>query len=362
MIPLRLAATGHLSDNSVVARLLIEPLSDDISTFGRDYVLINESGGWCTFLNEDHKISVRTNSRDVNGDVVVLPPEKGGLNRIIRAKSEHNSLLITERCDQLCVMCSQPPKEQHHDMFGTFMLACLLAPRNSVIGITGGEPMLFKEQLFALVLQVQSQRPDISFHILTNGQHFRTEDLETLRHPAFRSVTWAIPIYSTIAKLHDRIVGKAGAFRRLIKSFETLSFTANLIEVRTVVLRSNYHNLPELANFVTLYLPFVSQWSIMQMERIGFGRMNWSDEFFDTSVEFGNIARALCIAKGRGGTPKLFNFPLCTVPDEYRSFAVSSISDWKRKYEGFCEKCAIRAECGGFFEWYDAKSGFRNVG
>jgi hypothetical protein len=57
----------------------------------------------------------------------------------------------------------------------------------------------------------------------------------------------------------------------------------------------------------------------------------------------------------------LYNFPICTVPAAYRAFAVSSISDWKRRYLATCDGCGLRDRCGGFFEWYPEGHGFSKV-
>jgi len=154
-------------------------------------------------------------SEELDGDVVLVKPSVGRAERLIRAKSDHNSLLVTERCDQLCVMCSQPPKKTHADRFSALTEASLLAPRDCVIGITGGEPTLYKDQLLRMLERVISVRPDLSFQVLSNGQHFDQADVLRLRNPIYRRVQWGIPLYASTANLHDEIVGKVGAFNRL---------------------------------------------------------------------------------------------------------------------------------------------------
>ena len=362
MIPLRLAAEGHFAGETVVARLVSNKREDATSTLGRDYQFISQEGDWAHYSRLGHSIRLRADPDDMDGDVIMLPPNGSSAHRLIRANSEHNTLLITEQCDQLCVMCSQPPKAKHTDLFPVLMLACVMAPQGAVIGISGGEPLLYKDQLFALLMQVRVQRPDITFHVLTNGQHFGVDDLDVLRSPGLANVFWAIPIYSSESKIHDRIVGKSGAFERLLETFILLAHTPAQIEVRTVVMQSNHEHLVPLADFLTTYVPFASQWSIMQMERIGFGRKNWEKEFFDTSIDFSSVARALRVSHGRGLDARLYNFPLCTVPDSYQQYSVPSISDWKQKFLDFCKDCKLKRKCGGFFEWYECSSGFERVG
>jgi hypothetical protein len=43
------------------------------------------------------------------GDIVVMHPRSGHVRTLFRPDSEHNALLVTERCNSFCLMCSQPP-------------------------------------------------------------------------------------------------------------------------------------------------------------------------------------------------------------------------------------------------------------
>ncbi|MGE6742959.1 hypothetical protein ACQKGC_22055 [Allorhizobium pseudoryzae] len=173
---------------------------------------------------------------------------------------------------------------------------------------------------------------------------------------------WGIPLYASRAELHDEIVGKQGAFDRLRRSLSLLLSGGAAIELRTVVMKQNWYDLPKLAKYVAARLPFIDRWALMQLENIGFGRMNWQKSFQDTSADFGALDRAIDIASARGVETTLFNFPLCSVPAPYRTLAPATISDWKCKHESFCDDCSARSRCGGFFEWYDHRNGFAKLG
>ena len=288
----------------------------------------------------------------LDGDVVLVQPDGRRIERLLRAGSPHNTLLVTERCDQLCVMCSQPPKKTHVDRFALFEQACLLAEPDSVIGISGGEPTLYKQALLTMIERVLAQRSDLAFHVLTNAQHFDADDVERLRAPIFRQVLWGVPLYASDLAVHDEIVGKAGAFARLEKSFAHLLMAGARVELRTVLVTSNLAELPKLARYVTRRLRFVHAWSIMQLEHVGFARNRWPQLYVDHSQDFAALAAALDEAKLHGIPARLFNFPRCTVPEPYRHLAAASISDWKRKYLPACGSCRERDACTGFFEWH----------
>lgn len=342
MIPLTLPVRSDAEEVYVV-RLLAEDgvlmLEEDAegATYATPFGLLSADGA---------------SADDLSGDVVMVEPRSGRMDRLLRAGSPHNTLLVTERCDQLCVMCSQPPKKTHVDRFDHLEAAAMLAEQDAVIGITGGEPTLFKERLLTMLERVLAARPDVAFHVLTNGQHFEAADVPRLRAHDYSRVTWGVPLYATDPALHDVIVGKVGAFERLEEGLAHLAMAGASIELRTVLLSFNLEALPALAWHVATRIPFIRTWSIMQLENIGFARGRWAELYVDHAVRFEPIADALDVAAMHGIPASLFNFPRCTVPADYREQAPASISDWKRRYAPACDGCPERASCCGFFEWH----------
>ena len=347
MIPLTLGAQSEAS------RPFVTRVRYDGADLGdADARLIAEVDGECAFTTKQGLFALATRGLGIDGDILLVDPERGAAERILRADSRHNTLLVTERCDQLCVMCSQPPKKTHVDRFQYFREACLLAPEGMVIGVSGGEPTLYKQELFELVEEVLEARADLSFHILSNGQHFDRGDVERLRNPIYRRAVWGIPLYSAKPSIHDEVVAKPGAFERVEQSFEVLINAGARIELRTVVMKRTVPGLAGLAERIAARLGFIESWSIMQLENIGFAKNRWGELYYDHSADFGPIARALDVAQRHGIKARLFNFPLCTVPHNYRHLAPPSISDWKRKYAPACGSCRAKDQCTGFFEWH----------
>lgn len=355
MIPLRLQVDAPSLDGPMVVRLR----GSHAEAGPLDAALVDREDDVHEYDLAGMSMRLRVPpGEDVEDDVLLLLPGSHSAHRLIRARSPHNTFLVTERCDQLCVMCSQPPKAHHSDLFPYFRQAANLAPRNVFLGLSGGEPMLFKHQVFDLLRSSLEERPDLHFHVLTNGQHFEENDVDELRGFPHDRVLWGVPLYSHREDEHDQIVGKDGAHARLMKSLAVLARSGSSVELRTVALRSNASSLPFLARTVATHLPFVSVWAIMQMESIGYGRKNWDAEFLDTSADFSLVAAAVDVARARGMHVALYNFPLCTVPKAYRSLAPQTISDWKRKYLAGCDGCVAKDLCTGFFEWYPEAKGF----
>ncbi|WP_323038896.1 His-Xaa-Ser system radical SAM maturase HxsC [Gemmobacter sp.] len=337
-------------------------IADGVPQCAEDAILTSSEAGVLTYQAPHTNFQLRDVSpAEIAGDVLLIEPRRRIAHRLIRAASRHNTFLITEQCDQLCLMCSQPPKQHHEDMFGYYLSAAQLAPPGTQIGLSGGEPLLHKKGLFDFIDAASAARGDLNFHILTNGQHFDAGDLPWLRKHRER-LLWGVPLYSSDPTTHDEIVGKPGAFARLSPNLALLGLAGAALELRTVVLRQNAPSLPGLADFITRHLPFAATWAIMQMERIGYGRMNWTRCFFDSSSDFASIGTAIDLMRARRQNVSLYNFPLCTVPRAYQDLAARSISDWKQKYLESCASCNLRMRCAGFFEWYREEDGFMEIG
>lgn len=327
-------------------------LADGGAVTDQDSLLVAHAGNRKIYSGRWGLFELTLLDEDIDGDVVAIDPQLGIAERLVRSGSNHNTFLVTERCDQLCVMCSQPPKKTHVDRWEEFRQAALLSPVGKTLGLSGGEPTLYKYELFDLLDEVLCERPDLSFHVLSNGQHFDEQDIPRLASSSYSRVTWGIPMYSACPETHDEIVVKQGAHRRLRDSLAVMLEAGSHIELRTVVLSSNIAGLPRLAEYIASHMGFIDQWSIMHLEAIGFAKRRFFDLVIDVEKDFPFISSAIDIAQLFGVNATLFNFPLCAVPPSYRYYALPSISDWKRKYAPDCAACTARDECSGFFAWH----------
>ncbi|MFE0014131.1 His-Xaa-Ser system radical SAM maturase HxsC [Mesorhizobium sp. NPDC059054] len=366
MIPLRIKAEAHAAQPFVVRLRSFEGIADieTRANAGAFDVSLESAGAEAAeYVGEGGSVRILgIDPSEVDGDVLLVNPQRGTADRLIRSTSSHNTFLVTERCDQLCVMCSQPPKKHHVDLFGHFEQAAMLAPEGATIGISGGEPTLFKVELFGFLRTVMRTREDLRFHILTNAQHFEENDRANLLELDRKRIVWGIPLYSADPAIHDEIVGKDGAFGKLRSGLAFLGRAGAQIELRTVLMQPNAPGLARLAKYLTTTVPFIQTWAIMQLENIGYARQNWNRLFYDSFSGFEAVGQAIDIARSRGIDVQLFNFPLCTVPGSYRHLAPSTISDWKRAYMDACENCSLRGDCGGFFEWHPQEHGYAGLG
>ncbi|NTX10818.1 His-Xaa-Ser system radical SAM maturase HxsC [Myxococcus llanfairpwllgwyngyllgogerychwyrndrobwllllantysiliogogogochensis] len=286
------------------------------------------------------------------GDVVRIHPERGALATLYRRASPSNTFLVTERCDNNCLMCSQPPRKQDDSWLVDELMATLplISPETRELGITGGEPSLLKGRLLELLERMKGYLPQTSVHILTNGRGFADAELARavakVQHP---DLMLGIPLYSDLPEEHDYVVQALGAFDDTLRGILHLKRARVRVELRCVVHAQTYSRLPQLADFITRNLLFVDHVALMGLELMGFARTNLGMLWVDPLDYQAQLTAAVRTLSRAGLNTSIYNHQLCTLPAELHPFARKSISDWKNVYTEDCEGCVRRDACGGFF-------------
>jgi His-Xaa-Ser system radical SAM maturase HxsC len=291
--------------------------------------------------------------RYVSAGDVITASETGEYVRVIwRRNSPANSVLLTERCDHYCLMCSQPPKEREDDWLleNAAELIRLLPASTPGIGFTGGEPTIYGERLIELLKLCRNLLPNAAVHVLSNGRRFADFKFASawagVRNPRMMV---GIPIYGAEPALHDYVVQAEGAFDETVRGIVNLGEVRQRTEVRVVIHRQTAPALPAIAEFIARNLPFVEQVALMGLEMIGFARANMDEVWIDPVDYRAELGEAVSLLARRGIKTMIYNHQLCLVDRDLWPFTVRSISDWKNEYHPECAKCSVVDRCGGFF-------------
>jgi His-Xaa-Ser system radical SAM maturase HxsC len=287
-----------------------------------------------------------------SGDVVRVNPRTAEIHVLYRRSSPHNSLLVTERCNSKCLMCSQPPRAVDDGYIVEDLLKAipLMSPETEVIGFTGGEPTLLHDGFIALLNCAKSYLPDTAVHVLTNGRLLSylayAQKVAVVQHP---QLMLCIPLYSDVDSLHDFVVQARGAFEQTVRGILNLGRVGIAVEIRVVIHQQTYARLPQLAEFIARNLPFVSHVALMGLEMTGFTRANLEALWIDPVDYQRELSEAMATLHWAGLHTSIYNHQLCLLPSELWGFARKSISDWKNIYMPECEGCTVNEQCGGFF-------------
>lgn len=287
-----------------------------------------------------------------DGDVLRLMPSKSALRVLFRRNASINSFLLTERCNNFCLMCSQPPRNVNDGWIVDEILEALplIDPDVPEIMFSGGEPTLLGDRFFELVQACKSYLPRTALHVLSNGRAFAdaafAARLGRIKH---HDLMLGIPVYSDLSHVHDYVVQADGAYDETIKGILNLRQAGVPVEIRVVLHKQTVTRLPQLAEFITRNLLFVSHVALMGLEMTGFTKANLSDLWVDPVDYKSELSKAVGILDRAKIRTSIYNSQLCLLDRSIWHFAVQSISDWKREYMTECEGCTVQEMCGGFF-------------
>lgn len=349
----------HNIEDTIIGRVTTE----ERNIFSRkDYILVKENlevgayGYLAVITNVD---SIRGRKPIVSGvldlhefhpnDVVSVTKE-GDISFLYESQAKHNAIYVTDLCNHRCVMCPQPPiaKEEDKTPFNLKLIS-LLEKNVREIGITGGEPTMIGDKLFEIICQIKKSVPQASVTLLSNGVKFACKEytmkLAMCRH---NDLQIDIPLFSDIAKEHDRIVG-AKTFYKTVQGLYNLALFGQLIGIRIVVHKLTYKRLPQLADYIYRNFPFVSHVAFMQMETIGMAQEHIEQLWIDPYEYNWELEQAVSILDQRGISTHIYNAQLCVLPSVLRGFSVKSISEWKNIFLDKCKDCLLIDKCGGLF-------------
>ncbi|HUR47909.1 MAG TPA: His-Xaa-Ser system radical SAM maturase HxsC [Acidimicrobiales bacterium] len=286
------------------------------------------------------------------GDVLHTNPNATRLSVLWKASARHNSLLLTERCDNYCLMCSQPPKEREDGwLYDRALRVIACTPEDAqTVCLTGGEPTLYPDRLLALLSECARLRPAMRVLLLSNGRRFAD--------PAFARAYAAldqpglmvgIPLYAGEEALHDYIVQARGAFTETVRGVLNLGALGQRIELRVVIQKHTVDHLAEIAEYICRNLPFVEQVALMGLEMTGFARSNHDEVWVDPYDYREQLASAALRLRAARINARIYNHQLCTLDRRLWPLSVKSISDWKNTYAEACQSCSVREQCGGVF-------------
>jgi His-Xaa-Ser system radical SAM maturase HxsC len=287
-----------------------------------------------------------------DGDVVSIQAN-GVVRTLYRRNSPHNFILMTVQCNSFCLMCSQPPQmvndfeqlAEHH------RLVELIDKETGQLGITGGEPTLFKDGFLSLIDHCKTQLPETALHVLTNGRMFYyrrfARALGEIGHP---DLMLGIPLYSDVDSEHDYVVQAKGAFEETVLGLHHLAQYDVPIEIRIVLHRQTIPRLPQLAEFIARNFPFASHVALMGLEMFGFVHRNYEELWIDPYDYQTQLKEAVEILSSSVLNVSIYNHQLCVLDRDLWNYSRRSISDWKNIYLPECETCSVQQSCGGLFQ------------
>jgi His-Xaa-Ser system radical SAM maturase HxsC len=287
-----------------------------------------------------------------DGDVLGFDHSSRKFRTLFRRNSAHNSFLVTERCNNYCLMCSQPPK----DVDDRWILAeireslALVDPATPALTFTGGETLSDRVEFIDVLKECRQQLPTTAVQVLTNGRAFASSRIvdawKDIGHPNLMA---AIPVYASTDSVHDYVVQAKGAFDETILGILKLKDRGQRVEIRVVLHAVTAPIIAETCRWIARNLPFVDHVALMGLENTGFAIANDALLWIDP-VDYGDaLAEAVDHLVSAGVNVSVYNLPKCVLSRSVWPYALQSISDWKNGFVEECDRCNEKSSCSGFF-------------
>jgi His-Xaa-Ser system radical SAM maturase HxsC len=286
------------------------------------------------------------------GDILGIHNNSGKFRSLFRRNSRHNSFLVTERCNNYCLMCSQPPK----DVDDRWILdeiresLSLVDKSTPTLTFTGGEPLSDWREFTRVLAECRDELPNTAVQVLTNGRAFANSEIvnawRDIHHP---SLIAAIPVYASVDHIHDYVVQAKGAFDETILGILKLKDRGQRVEVRIVLHAQTAPIIAETCSWIARNLPFVDHVALMGLENTGFAIANESLLWIDPVDYQSALAKGVDALSAARVNVSVYNLPRCVLHRSVWPYAVQSISDWKNAFVAECEPCTEKARCAGVF-------------
>lgn len=343
-------------ENKIVSLALNQCTYNDLLKDKLDFIYVQEN----TIKLYPEDVIVSTNESTIektknahNYDVFELW-ENGKLISCYDDDSLDNAFFITGKCNSNCIMCPSPDisrqKGKNSNIDKLIEIAKHIPSDTAHLTITGGEPFMVGRDVFRFIKYLRDKFTSTEFLFLTNGRIFAVDSFmkQFIETVPFNSIV-AIPIHGSNAQTNDMITQSKGSFAQTVRGIKELLKAGIRVELRIVVSKLNAFDLHNLALFISKEFPKVEYVSIMAMEMTGSARVN-QDKVWISYTEAGQIAQdAALVLLENGIDVRLYNFPLCSVSEEFWTLCKKSISPYKVRYGEVCDQCKMKKSCGGVF-------------
>jgi His-Xaa-Ser system radical SAM maturase HxsC len=300
-----------------------------------------------------------------DGDLLELDADKGIIKILFRKVSVHNSLYLIDKCNNNCIMC---PLEFRKDFSMSHLTIKeikkridLLPKTTTHLNISGGEPTLLKEELINIIKYCRTALPNTSISILTNARMFSYKGFASKLKKASPQKTEIVAAFHSFDKKTHETISGTKSFEQTVKGIKNLLDLGFEVEVRVVISKLNYKQLPKISEFISQEFSLADRVCFLYMELTGKVRENFQKLYVTYSDITSYLEQAGEILKKCHMHFRLYHFPLCVLKKEMRNFVWDSITEHKKANLNLCQDCILKQNCCGVFESYVALLGNKEL-
>lgn len=216
--------------------------------------------------------------------------------------------------------------------------------------ISGGEPTLNKD--FLKILKQISQNYSKDIHLLTNGRIFsELKNCLALKNIGLKNFVVSVPFHSSNEENFDKITKVKNSMLETKKAIKNLSHFFS-VEVRIVMHKLNYSELPLLALYINREFPMVDKVLFIATD-YSHNALKNKDILFVRLAEIVLYLEDAISKLDKRYEIKVNQFPLCLLSDAFKKYAKdNTIIEGKHVFLESCKLCLNKKDCSGFWHSY----------
>jgi len=289
------------------------------------------------------------------GDVVEIyfNKIKTKINILYRFKSNDNVLILTNACNNKCIMCPEPvlkPTTEGSNIKKIERIIKLISKSTKFLAISGGEPTITKDKFICVLSLCKKNLPNTEISVISNGRMFFYKSfVDEIESIGIKNLLLCIALHSYDPLIHDKITQIPESHNQTLVGLKNLLNSSINIELRIVLQQRNYKDLNLIADFIINNLKGIYRVAFLGMEMSGSARLNKNNIWIELNKIRPYLQQACIKLLNAGIKVNIFNIPFCKVDKSFYPLCAQSISDYKIRYLEKCDRCIKKNECGGIF-------------
>lgn len=279
-------------------------------------------------------------------------------------------------CNNSCIFCVQGHRKgrgnKKTDELNNIMIAA--RPKCDTVVFTGGEPTIRKD--IVELVRFAKKTGFKTIQIQSNGRMFAYEEF-CKKMIAAGANEFALAIHGHNEKLHNYLT-QAESFKQVVAGVIKLKKHKQRVIINTVICKSNYRNLPEIAKL--LISLDVDQFQFAFVHALGSAKENFDSVVPRMSLVIPYLKKAIGIGRKFNKQIKTEAIPPCLLIGYEESISENDmpnmtifdldnvVEDFKsaRLIEGKlksakCKKCRSYATCEGLWREYPENFGWGEI-
>lgn len=277
-----------------------------------------------------------------------------GYIEIVYIPGQEVDIFVVNKCNSNCIMCplSEGVRKQERQGHNKWLNGYIDVLPDDVgfINVTGGEPTLAGEYFYDVMVRLKEKFQHTEFQLLTNGRTLSNKGIyNKVLEVSPQYMRFSIPIHSSDPVIHDEVTRAKGSFRQTDIGIKRLLNDGEKVEIRIVLSSYNIESIHETVKYIIENYIGLLCVTFIGMEMMGNAALNRELLWLDYDVAFEKIKDAIKDLIKNGIDVLIYNFPLCSIEEDYWPIAVRSITESKIRYMEECNECRVKSICGGLF-------------